>query len=201
MRTDQIVLKSSGLGMSDALAITEQLGSESGLDRKQTLHLRLLAEELIGMLRGVAGDVEALYWLERDGKNFELHMKSDIMLTPEMREQLISVSSGGENYAAKGFMGRIRVMIADVLLSAGDALPVAMAETISAYPSGDVAGEIASVWSMAIYRNEVRKQTEKSSEAANAWDELEKSIVANIADDVKVRIVGRKVEIAVYKSF
>jgi len=33
------------------------------------------------------------------------------------------------------------------------------------------------------------------------WDEIERSIIANIADDVKVSIVGKNVEIAVYKAF
>ena len=34
-----------------------------------------------------------------------------------------------------------------------------------------------------------------------AKDELEKSIVANLADDVTVHIVNSDVEIAIYKSF
>jgi len=32
-------------------------------------------------------------------------------------------------------------------------------------------------------------------------DELEKSIIANIADDIKVKILGNKVEIIVFKNF
>ena len=34
-----------------------------------------------------------------------------------------------------------------------------------------------------------------------AQDELERSIVANLADDVTVHIVGSEVEITIYKTF
>ena len=36
--------------------------------------------------------------------------------------------------------------------------------------------------------------------AKEAWDELEKSVVAKVADDVKVSIRGRMVEMAIIKK-
>ena len=51
MKTEQIVVTSKGLGIEEALTLTEKLGNEVGLERKPMLHLRLLAEELFGMLR------------------------------------------------------------------------------------------------------------------------------------------------------
>lgn len=116
MKTETIHVTSLGLGMDEALAVTEKTGLASGLEKKQILRLRLLAEELIGMLRGIAGDVEADYWLERNGRAYALHLRSDVTMTREMHEQLIAVSTSGENAAAKGFMGKIREMIAVALL-------------------------------------------------------------------------------------
>ena len=52
-------------------------------------------------------------------------------------------------------------------------------------------------WSMNTYAASVNKNR---SEREEAQDELEKSIVANIADEVKVNIVGSDVEVVVYKS-
>ena len=49
-------------------------------------------------------------------------------------------------------------------------------------------------WSLDNYRNAVSKEKEK-------YDELEKSIVANLADDVVVGIKGKQVEIVVVKKF
>ena len=201
MKSAIITVTSEGSGFNEALMMTEALGTERGLARKSLLHLRLLSEELFGLLRGIAGKVEASYWLEVEEKRFELHMKSDVKLTTEMRDQFLAASSSGKNEASKSFMGKIRVMIANALLSAKEALPYALINTAAAYPMGGMAGESASVWSMAFYKEEIQKHIKDSAEASEAWDELEKSIVANIADDVKVKIAGKNVEITVCKAF
>ena len=201
MKTEPITISSSGAGMSEALAVTEKLGIEKGLERKPVLHLRLLSEELFGMLRGIAGDVKADYWIEAEGTGFELHMKSEIKMTDEAKSQLLAASSSGKNSAATGFMGRIKVMIADFLLASSEVMPYAVMNTASAYPMGNAINATSSAWSLIDYKTDVKKHLDDSKEAGEAWDELEKSIVANVADDVKVKIVGKNVEIIVYKAF
>ncbi|MBO4422560.1 MAG: hypothetical protein J5879_03920 [Clostridia bacterium] len=201
MTTEKIRVTSSGKGIDEALKITEALGCDAGLDRKHVLHLRLLAEELSGMLRGIAGDVEADYWIENEGKSFEIHMKSDVNMTDAMRDQFLSASSSGKNAAARSFVGKIRVFIADSLLAAKQIMPYAMINTAAAYPMGGATGEFITEWSMSSYRNEINKNIGKDKEAKEAWDELEKSIIANIADEIKVRIIGKNVETVIYKTF
>ena len=117
MKTKKIFVNNQELGMEDALAMTEGLGMEQELEVKQLRRLRLLAEELFGMLRSIAGVVEADYWVEYEAKSFEIHLKSDVSLTEEMRKQFLAASSSGENAAAKGFMGRLKVMIAETLFA------------------------------------------------------------------------------------
>ena len=51
----------------------------------------------------------------------------------------------------------------------------------------------SSAWSLVKY-----KEAEKNEDE---WDELEKSIIANLADDVVVGIKGKKVDIIVKKKF
>ena len=201
MKSATITVTSQGSGFAEALALTEHFAAERGLEKRAVLHLRLLAEELFGLLRGIAGEVEAGYWLETEEKRFALHMVSDVKLTQEMRDQFLGAASSGKNEAAKSFMGKIRVMIANTMLSAKEVLPYAMINAAAANPMGGVAGETSAVWSMAFYKEELQKHLDDSEEASQAWDELEKSIVANIADDVKVKIVGSNVEITVLKAF
>ena len=200
MKTAPITVTSQGTGVKDALALTEQIGNESGLSPKSTLHLRLLGEELFGMLRGIAGEIDADYWIDSSEKNFELHMKSAIALTPAMKEQLLAASSSGVNEASKSFMGKIRVMIANALLSTKEAIPFAIINTAAAAPGGNGFDVFGGDWSMAGYKAELKKH-EGDQDAKEAWDELEKSIVASIADDVKVKIIGNTVEITVAKTF
>ena len=63
--------------------------------------------------------------------------------------------------------------------------------------AGSYAGSYS--WSMSTYVASIEKAEAVQVEAAK--DELEKSIVANLADDVTVHIVNSDVEIAIYKSF
>ena len=198
MKTAPITVTSRGTGVGEALALTEQIGKDCRLAPKSILHLRLLGEELFGMLRGIAGEIEADYWIDCDEKKIDLHLKSTIHLTQEMKEQLLAASSSGSNEAAKSFMGKIRVMIANALLSSKEAIPFAVINAAAASPAGGFDASAGS-WSMLAYKNELKKKDVK--ETTEAWDELEKSIVANIADDVRVKIVGNAVEIIVAKAF
>ena len=201
MKSTAITITGEGTGLQEAFAMTESCAVNCGLEKKSLLHLRLLSEELFGMLRGIAGKVEASYWLENDGKHFELHMKSEIKMTPEMRAQFLSASSDGKNAATRGVMGKIRFMIAGALLSIREAAPYAMMNTAAAYSAGWNIVDESSIWSMAYYKKEVQQHCGESPEAKDAWDELEKSIVANLADDVKVKIIGNHVEIVIDKTF
>ena len=200
MRSEIIKTASRGTGISEALAMTEKLASESGLEKKPVLHMRLLAEELFGMLRSIAGDAEADYWIETEGKSFELHLKSGVEMTREMRQQLLSASTRGENAAARGFMGKIRDLITAALLpreNGPSGFSVGLMGLGS--PGGYRAGSYE--WNMKTYKSAVADRTATDGVAAEAWDELEKSIVARIADDVKIGIDGDDVELTVYKTF
>lgn len=198
MKSAIITVTSDGQGIIEALSMTERVGAEGGLDKKAVLHLRLLAEELFGMLKGIAGDVEASYWIDAKDNDYELHMKSDVHMSLEMRDQFLSASSTGKNEAAKSFMGKLKVMIADMLLSAEDAASYP-ADITYFSPMDGIVGDY--LWSMSHYMEELQRSKGEASAAAEAWDELEKSIVANIADDVKVKIKGNSVEIILNKAF
>ena len=204
MKTREIAVTSRGLGMHEALEMTETLAVESGLDQNQVLHLRLLAEELFGMLKGIAGDVEALYWMDIEGKSFEQHMKASVDMTVEMRDALLSAATSGKNEAAKSFMGRIRDMIGVRLLPSNEGpseLAQALMNAAWSTPSNNLSVNTSDVWSMQQYKSDVQSKREEGGEAKEAWDELEKSIVAKIADEVKISIVGSTAEITVFKAF
>ena len=55
-------------------------------------------------------------------------------------------------------------------------------------------------WSMRRYENAVSAKMGQDNAAREAWDELEKSVVKNVADDVKVFIRGGYVEMTILKK-
>jgi len=203
MKTDIIHVTSREEGVGEALALTEAQGGQAGLEGRQLLHLRLLSEELIGMLRGIAGEAEADYWLEREDRSFLLHLASEVRMTEPVREQLLAASTTGRNDAVRGFMGSLRVFIAETMLYAGSSSPALsgmrlglMGMTTPTMPASD-----SYLWSLRAYRDHVRDLRDADEGSDEDWDRLEQSIVANIADDVSVRIVGSRVEIIVAKQF
>lgn len=160
MQTERIVITSNEAGMREALEMTENLGMNQGLDKKKSLHLRLLAEELIGMMRGITDEASADYLIEYDGNQFALYLTSDVTMNRKMREEILSVSSTGENAAAKGFMGKLKDMIAVALLPdesgknifSGLALGLSAA-TVNTSPQAQQASLDALNWSMQRYKS------------------------------------------------
>lgn len=203
MKSEKVSINGAGDGIKYALLITEGIGEECLLEKKQILQLRLLAEELFGMIQNLAGDIKANYWIEYDERQFGIHMKADLELTEDLRKQFLSISSTGENAATKSFMGKIRVMIAETLFLTQPADTNSFSglsmEITDVAALG--AGGMSYLWSLDKYKDEAKKQADDNEDASEAWDELEKSIVAKIADEVSVKIVGSSVEIIVNKKF
>ena len=66
MKTDVIEISPTGEGMAEALRQTEKAAAFQNLNPKQGLRLRLLAEEMMGMLRtSSARDRPATGWRRR----------------------------------------------------------------------------------------------------------------------------------------
>ena len=194
MRTDVITVSSNGKQMSAALEQVEKMASFKGLSSKGTLQLRLLTEEMMGMMRSITGEKEGQFWIEDEDGVYQLHLRMNTIMDPAKREQLLGASTSGKNEAARGLMGRLRDFFdqgADV-----PGLPLyhseMMAETTGTTLNWD--------WSMASYQDELRVQAVRDEKAREMWDELEKSVVTHVADDVKVAIRGTQAELIIVKK-
>ena len=199
MKTDVIVVSSKGRRMEQALLQAEKTAAYKGLSPKSALHLRLLTEETMGLLRSITGETEGQFWIEdRDGV-FEVHLLVETRLTSLKREKLLEVSSSGKNESAKGLMGRLRDFFdrgADEDLASFSS-PLLYSGVYAHSPTPALDWE----WSMTKYEEALSCRVQENDPAAReAWDELEKSVVAKVADDVKVSIRGRTVEMVIMKK-
>ena len=198
MITDKIVVSSKGNQMESALRQAEKVAAYKELGEKQTMHLRLLTEEMMGMMRSITGETRGVFWIEDDGDTYQLHLKVDTRMDSEKRDQLLAASTSGKNESAKGFMGRLR----DFFDRSGDADVVTYSNPL--FMSG--AMEYSSTpaldweWSMSKYESELASRIQEDEAAREAWDELEKSVVHNIADEVKVSIKGQSAEMIIFKK-
>ena len=170
MRTDVIAVSSRGARMESALLQVDKVAAYKGLSAKNALHLRLLAEEAMGLMRSITGETEGLFWIEDQDDEYELHLQVKTTLSEEERTRLLSVSSTGKNESAKGIMGRLRAFF-------------------------------DWEWSLRRYESALDSRVAQNAPGAReAWDELEKSVVKNVADDVKVYIRSGIVELVILKK-
>jgi len=195
MKSDIITVTGNGRKFEAALAQADAVATYKRLSPKSSLQLHLLAEEMMCMMRSIAGASEGEFWIEEKGDNYSLHLLVFKRLTEEKREQLLSASSSGKNEAARGFLGKLRsffdVGAEDVALSHSPLLTGSYDGDFSTMQSWE--------WSMMEYRNRLSNLQSQDPQAQEAWDELEKSVIANVADEIKVSIKGDTAELIVFK--
>ncbi|MBR6259603.1 MAG: hypothetical protein IKR21_05265 [Oscillospiraceae bacterium] len=92
MRSDYIVVSSDGSNMDKVMQETEKVAVYKELSKNGALHLRLLTEEMLGMMRSIAGKTDACFWIEDEDGVFQLHLQADTYIDLEQRKKLISTS-------------------------------------------------------------------------------------------------------------
>ena len=199
MKTDKITISSSGAGMNAALEQADKVAAYKGLPLRDALHLRLLTEEMMGLMRSITGERQGTFWIEDQDNEYQLHLQVRTLLTCEEREQLLAVSTSGKNESAKGIMGRIREFFDwgsdEDIASCSSPLLLPDAFECTSSPSLDWE------WSMMRYESALSTRDINADPVVkDAWDELEKSVITHVADDVKVAIRGGTVEMIILKK-
>lgn len=193
MKTDIIAITSEGDNMEAALEQADKVSAYKELSAKNALYLRLLTEETLAMMRAIAGNADGEFWVEDQDGLYELHLRVNSLIDDKQRAKLLSASSSGKNEATRGFMGKIRSFFEPTY-----GTPMFTTGYVGGIPP-EMYGSCA--WSMVDYREQLRQYRElRQPSADEAWDELEKSVVAKIADDVKVSIMGPVVEMTILKQ-
>ena len=199
MKTDVIRVSSKGNQIEKALVQIEKIAAYKELSPKNTLQLRLLTEEMMGMMRSITGETEGEFWVEDNDSEYQLHLRVRTRLNSEEREQLLSASSSGRNESARGLMGRIRDFFDwgsdEDLDGFSSSLMLPDMYEHSSSPALDLE------WSMLRYESALSGRIAQNDDAAReAWDELEKSVVRHVADDVRVFIRNGVVEMIIVKK-
>lgn len=198
-KSDQLYIDSTEEKASAAIAVVDEFLSLQNLDRKKAIHLRLLAEEAVGMVKAMTGDFEALFWMEQEDGEYKVKLTVKTDMDREKKEELLSLSTSGDNTAAKGIMGKIREIIENSLLDLDSALR--QQSKFGGNNGYTYVGmgmlEDAPVWSLNSYREALEDKSDKDDTDDEAWDELERSIVASLAKDVTIGIKNNLVDMTI----
>ncbi len=207
MKSDTINVKSDN-GIDDILHQADKFSRHCSLKSKDSLKLRLLAEEAFLMLRGITEDMEAKIWFEVKNDCCFIKISAVTKMSRSKHDELLSVSSSGINTLARGITGKIREVIQLAFMAPGDLEKCAIlnyglvpidAELAQANPSLAYHMIENNFWSLKRYKEGVFNEKDNADNEI-AMDELEKSIVANLADDVSVGIDNGRVEVTISRK-
>ena len=197
MKTDVISVSGQKKMMETAIGQADKVAAYKGLSEKDAMHLRLLTEEMMGLMQSVTGADEGEFWIEDEDGEYRLHLLVRTLLSTEKKEQLLSVSGSGKNESAKGLLGRMREFfdwgVDDDITSNTLFLPDMYEHTSPPMLDWE--------WSMRQYETALSARVAKEEPGAQeAWDELEKSVVKKVADDVKVYLRRGTAEMVILKK-
>ena len=201
MKSDVIHVTNEGVGAEEALAQAELVAQFKALPKKSALHLRLLTEEMMGMMRALTGEREADFWIEDEDGVCTLHLEAQAAMNAEMRKKLLDAASSGENSAVRGVTGKLRDLFERFMEPANGAvskdLAAGMNMPFTGGDFGNLSAAAAGIWSLNRYKNAAKE----GHMPQENWDELEKSVLAKLADDVQIGIRGTAVEMVISKKF
>ena len=135
---------------------TENSCRYNQLDEKKTRQLRLLAEELVGMLPHLASFDEGQFWVENSKNKYELHVVIHVTSRDiNLKDRVLSISTDGVNASTVGIMGKIKAVIetmAENYVTSGQ-----VAASIPGGEMGYYASQYyAQAWSLANYSNQMK---------------------------------------------
>ncbi|MCR5670545.1 MAG: hypothetical protein K6G10_06030 [Butyrivibrio sp.] len=176
MQSEHVLIEDISKDLKKADDVVENYIYDTKLSGKNAMRLRLLCEETLRLAKSIIGESACDFWLEGDARVSRIYLSANSALDSDKREELISVSSTGENAAETGFFGKL----------------------LSTFRLG--AGETSS-WTLRDYKDELSARRCEDMYAQDAWEDLERSILANLADDIEVGIKNEKISMIVTKDF
>ena len=190
MKTDKLWVNGSIRRTSEVNEILSDFAHEAGIAGKDFQHMVLLTEETLGMANQMLKDFAGEIWLETTSGGY------DIILEADVSEGISDTPNKTE-----GFMAKIAEMLnCSYMFENISEMPENLVSTLPDYLSygireSDGAPVWAGKWSLSAYRDHLRGD---SASEVNL-DELEKSIVARLANEVTIGIHGHRIRLVISK--
>ena len=195
MVTYKVYVGNDDKSRDKAMELVDSFAAGCDLSQKDKMHITLLTEELLGMTAAIGGTFSANFWIEGNEKSCRLCLSAQMNMSLQKREELLKASTSGKNDAYRGIMDKVREEMELYMLRLTESAEDSTGVDYGLYsPAG-----IADDWTLSDYKGSLQRKKDEARIAE--WDTFERSIVANIADDVSVGIRGDKVEVTITKSF
>ena len=204
-KTKEVYISSKDEKYEEILSVVDEFIATLDFDKKKAIRMRLLAEETIGMVHAMTGDFKALFWLEYEDGEYRVRLSAKVQMDRQKKDGLLSVSTSGKNASVKGFMSKVADVIENGVLNYSELMKIDLQNggyidyTLMGYgiPGAMPVAHAPIVWSLSTYKKGLGEANVEEEPVKEAWDELEKSIVASIASDVIVGIKKDNVDMTI----
>ena len=197
MRTDKLWINNTVRRNSDVNEILREFADKNGIIGRYYNHLCLLAEETLGMVSQMLDVYDGELWLESTAGGYEIILEADVRESNNRQDMPLS--------SPEGFMAKIAVMMnCSFMFESTEEMPEDLAGMLPDYMSygmreSNQSPAWAGRWSLSAYRYQLMKYREEKTAAVLALEELEKSIVAQLADEVTIGIHGHRIRLVISK--
>ncbi len=183
----------------------EVLIDDLELSPKDALHMKLLFEETLGMLKALTADYHVAIWFEKYRHECCIKVTGKTEMDQEKKSGLLGVASREGNTLVKGFMGKVGDVIENGMLNYSNVMKLQQQYgggslnygTMGMYGSAEGLADSGIMWSLYQYKDSLQEGAGENEAAQEAWDELEKSIVAKLAKDVLVGVKGNRLDMTI----
>ena len=198
MKSNVCKIENGTKDLDAILKESEKVAVYNELSHKQALQLRLICEEIDGMLPNIIDGFSGDFWI--DFKDGVCKVNASIQIpefNTEKKEKLIGIAKDKKNASVVGISGKIRDAIENFFLDGTTGYGTPESNSFFHLSTGFSEGvDYSYLWSLENYR-----YSAKGEEKSDEWDELEKSVIASVADDVIVGVKGKRADIIVVKKF
>ena len=175
-----------------------KIADEFGLEKSNKRRLVLLAEEAMELLPTLVQYGKGSFYIENDDRYFKIHIDVELnkLLNEKEYDRLLSISKTGENAASVGVMNKIRIAAQLMIANVARGEKKEKFDGVKFYKKGARQSKkgLMSHWSLEQYRI-------ASGDDEKAGGELERSIISNLADDVEVAVLGKKISVTIKRWF
>ncbi len=107
IRSDTVKLAPDGSGLDKVVETARAFAVKQRLDVKTGRQLELMSEELIGIIDSITGIDDVRFWIEGSGLLYRLHLSFPATVGAEEYRKLLSLASSGKNEAVNTLSAKI----------------------------------------------------------------------------------------------
>lgn len=183
-----IVLENGDI--KDLLSEVDRFTEAQTITKKEKTRIRLLTEEAIGVLKATVKEGRGELKIEPTENEYVISVAIDTpCISDDSREKLIETSSGSKNEFYQGFTGKIRQAIEWLTNTESSA---AASAAPAGYSMGFIDTSRGTLWSYQQFKKNIAPDNK------DKWDELERSVLSKLANEILVGVSEHTVSVKVY---